>query len=119
MAVYEAAWEKGLKTTYYLHMKPRHTAEQSTVKVNKASVLGKTGFGAIKAKLAEADRAALPPAPPVESPISPDSLSRPTAVEVPVAQAEPEKPKYRVHNKAAQAAADGDPMEKLVCDSCQ
>ena len=25
-----------MKTTYYLHMKPRHTAEQSTVKVNKA-----------------------------------------------------------------------------------
>jgi ribonucleoside-diphosphate reductase alpha chain len=25
-----------VKTTYYLHMKPRHTAEQSTVKVNKS-----------------------------------------------------------------------------------
>jgi len=34
--VYAKAWEMGVKTTYYLHMKPRHTAEQSTVKVNKA-----------------------------------------------------------------------------------
>lgn len=121
MAIYEAAWEKGLKTTYYLHMKPRHTAEQSTVKVNKASVLGKTGFGAIKAKLAASDAAeaaAAAPAPqPVESPISPDSLSRPATVEVPVAEAE--KPKYRVHNRAAQKGPDGDPMEGMVCDSCQ
>ncbi len=36
MDLYAAAWERGVKTTYYLHMKPRHTAEQSTVKVNKA-----------------------------------------------------------------------------------
>jgi ribonucleoside-diphosphate reductase alpha chain len=119
MAVYEAAWEKGLKTTYYLHMKPRHTAEQSTVKVNKAAVLGKTGFGAIRARLAAADAANAPAPQPVESPISPDSLARPAAVEVPVEVASAEKAKYRVHDRAAQAAADGDPMEKMVCDSCQ
>lgn len=35
-ALYAGAWERGLKTTYYLHVKPRHTAEQSTVRVNKA-----------------------------------------------------------------------------------
>ena len=35
--IYSAAWRKGVKTTYYLHVKPRHTAEQSTVKVNKAA----------------------------------------------------------------------------------
>jgi hypothetical protein len=29
-------------------MKPRHTAEQSTVKVNKAQAMGKMGFGAIR-----------------------------------------------------------------------
>ena len=34
--IYTAAWKRGLKTTYYLHVKPRHTAEQSTVKVNKS-----------------------------------------------------------------------------------
>lgn len=46
MKIYQRAWEQGLKTTYYLHMKPRHSAEQSTAKVNKASALGKRGFGA-------------------------------------------------------------------------
>jgi len=51
--IYAAAWKKGLKTTYYLHVKPRHTAEQSTVKVNKAEALSgsgprKTGFGFAK-----------------------------------------------------------------------
>lgn len=51
--IYMAAWKKGLKTTYYLHVKPRHTAEQSTVKVNKAeSISGggprKAGFGFAK-----------------------------------------------------------------------
>ncbi len=45
--IYSTAWEKGLKTTYYLHMKPRHTAEQSTVAVNKAQKIGKVGFGAL------------------------------------------------------------------------
>ncbi len=47
MNIYHTAWKKGVKTTYYLHMKPRHTAEQSTVRVNKAEILGKRGFGAI------------------------------------------------------------------------
>lgn len=50
MAVYIKAWEKGLKTTYYLHMKPRHSAEQSTVAVNKAATIGKSGFGAAVAR---------------------------------------------------------------------
>jgi ribonucleoside-diphosphate reductase alpha chain len=44
MDIYSSAWERGVKTTYYLHMKPRHTAEQSTVKVNKAEeISGGTG----------------------------------------------------------------------------
>ncbi len=47
MKIYMTAWEKGVKTTYYLHMKPRHTAEQSTVKVNKSEMTGKRGFGAV------------------------------------------------------------------------
>jgi ribonucleoside-diphosphate reductase alpha chain len=37
--IYSEAWKRGVKTTYYLHMKPRHTAEQSTVKVNKAETI--------------------------------------------------------------------------------
>ncbi|MDB5259306.1 MAG: ribonucleoside-diphosphate reductase, alpha subunit, partial [Candidatus Taylorbacteria bacterium] len=47
MNIYTTAWKKGLKSTYYLHMKPRHTAEQSTTKVNKAEKMGKRGFAAV------------------------------------------------------------------------
>ncbi len=47
MKIYQSAWEKGLKSTYYLHMKPRHTAEQSTINVNKSQQTGKTGFGVL------------------------------------------------------------------------
>ena len=51
--VYMEAWKRGLKTTYYLHMKPRHQAEQSTTRVNKAETAPgggarKTGFGFAK-----------------------------------------------------------------------
>ena len=46
MNLYAAAWEKGVKTTYYLHMKPRHTAEQSTVRVNKTEKINSTGHAA-------------------------------------------------------------------------
>jgi ribonucleoside-diphosphate reductase alpha chain len=50
--IYSTAWKRGLKTTYYLHVKPRHTAEQSTVKVNKAESSDgsarKVGFGFAK-----------------------------------------------------------------------
>jgi ribonucleoside-diphosphate reductase alpha chain len=49
--IYSTAWKKGLKTTYYLHVKPRHQAEQSTVKVNKAETGAgprKAGFGFAK-----------------------------------------------------------------------
>ncbi len=55
--VYMAAWKRGLKTTYYLHVKPRHTAEQSTVKVNKAETSAggprKAGFGFAKKQTVE------------------------------------------------------------------
>jgi ribonucleoside-diphosphate reductase alpha chain len=47
MKIYNTAWEKGLKSTYYLHMKPRHTAEQSTTNVNKSAKMGRVGFGAL------------------------------------------------------------------------
>jgi ribonucleoside-diphosphate reductase alpha chain len=50
MAIYSGAWKRGVKTTYYLHMKPRHTAEQSTVKVNKAETINSSGEGAAPKK---------------------------------------------------------------------
>jgi ribonucleoside-diphosphate reductase alpha chain len=48
MSIYTGAWKRGVKTTYYLHMKPRHTAEQSTVKVNKAEQINDSGTAAPK-----------------------------------------------------------------------
>ena len=61
MSIYTGAWKRGVKTTYYLHMKPRHTAEQSTVKVNKSEKINssgglgapKKGFGAAAPASAE------------------------------------------------------------------
>ena len=83
--VYMTAWRKGLKTTYYLHMKPRHTAEQSTTVVNKAEMTGKRGFAAIKNAAAgvPADAVASPLTVSVQSPITAQEQ-----VAVPVAKAE-------------------------------
>ena len=53
MDIYTTAWKKGLKSTYYLHMKPRHTAEQSTTKVNKAEKMGKRGFATVATAMKE------------------------------------------------------------------
>ncbi len=47
MSIYMNAWQKGVKSTYYLHMKPRHTAEQSTTHVNKAEKTGHRGFAGV------------------------------------------------------------------------
>ena len=53
--IYMQAWKRGLKTTYYLHVKPRHQSEQTTVKSNKAEKIAaesggrKVGFGFAKA----------------------------------------------------------------------
>lgn len=33
--IYMEAWKRGLKTTYYLHVKPRHQSEQQTISVEK------------------------------------------------------------------------------------
>ncbi len=60
MEIYFAAWERGVKTTYYLHMKPRHTAEQSTVRVNKSESIDRGaqsrgfGFGGTSGRTASA-----------------------------------------------------------------
>jgi ribonucleoside-diphosphate reductase alpha chain len=69
MDIYMSAWERGVKTTYYLHMKPRHTAEQSTVKVNKSEEIGsgapRKGFGsASSAPVVEASAPVAPAAAP-------------------------------------------------------
>ena len=93
--LYAAAWRMGVKTTYYLHMMPRHTAEQSTVKVNKnaASVPSggpRRGFGAA--------RTATAPAP------APDVVVPADVAELDVVDGQ---------------ACPIDPQERLQCDSCQ
>ncbi|MES2470770.1 MAG: ribonucleoside-diphosphate reductase subunit alpha [Patescibacteria group bacterium] len=92
MKIYSTAWEKGLKSTYYLHMKPRHSAEQSTVRVNKSEKMGRRGFGGVmSAPVAEEKVEEVPvldimsqPLPLEASPFNPA-----TYVEEPVAQAAP------------------------------
>src|SRR3989338_8843580 len=67
MNVYSTAWDKGLKTTYYLHMKPRHSAEQSTTVVNKREALGKKGFAVLFEKKEEAKEEVAAPIPVLSS----------------------------------------------------
>jgi ribonucleoside-diphosphate reductase alpha chain len=96
MNIYSAAWKKGLKTTYYLHMKPRHTAEQSTVRVNKGEKLGKIGFAALRVKKQTADTS-------VEETI----VAVEEKIEEPITPLE--KPKI----------CPVDPQDRLQCDDCQ
>ena len=54
--IYTEAWKRGLKTTYYLHVKPRHQSEQTTVASNKSDKIKaesggrKVGFGFARGK---------------------------------------------------------------------
>lgn len=100
MDIYSTAWKKGLKSTYYLHMKPRHTAEQSTTKVNKAVSIGKAGFGAFKQKMGQVAN------------IEQKEVINQESVESNVT------PGVKV---AVMSNVDGpeDPQDKFVCDSCQ
>ena len=90
MKIYSTAWEKGVKTTYYLHMKPRHTAEQSTVAVNKAKKIGKVGFASVASALLVPEASEQPPrafAMPLQTTItslSTDLSTEALATEVPV-----------------------------------
>jgi ribonucleoside-diphosphate reductase alpha chain len=93
MNIYSKAWKLGVKTTYYLHMKPRHTAEQSTIKVNKAAAIGKTGFAALKKSAPKVDTSA-------------------EATEV-------KKEEVVAKKDDAANVCPVDPQERLQCDSCQ
>ena len=101
--LYQAAWDLGVKTTYYLHMMPRHQAEQSTVKVNKAEELrptsGSGGAAPARRGFGAARRPAVAPA------------ATPAPVVVPTATVQ--------LDLADGTACPVDPMERLQCDSCQ
>lgn len=122
MRIYEAAWEKGVKTTYYLHMKPRHTAEQSTVAVNKAAVIGKKGFSAI-AGLSTASAWKAPAATPVEHSEAVTvamKMPEPAAVAVKVPQQELKQAEtVRTVEQNGFNVYYADPAEANVCDGCQ
>jgi ribonucleoside-diphosphate reductase alpha chain len=98
--LYAAAWRMGVKTTYYLHMMPRHTAEQSTVKVNKAESSTPAG-GAVRRGFGAAKPAArgLGAVVVAEHEVVPDEV-----VELEVVDG---------------AACPVDPQERLNCESCQ
>ncbi|MCX6407044.1 MAG: ribonucleoside-diphosphate reductase subunit alpha [Propionibacteriales bacterium] len=102
--LYAAAWRMGVKTTYYLHMMPRHTAEQSTVKVNKAEAVtpqgaatsSGRGFGARRGFGAATAAPAPAPAPVA---VVPDEIQELDVVDG--------------------SACPIDPQERLQCESCQ
>ena len=99
MDIYTTAWKKGLKTTYYLHMKPRHTAEQSTVAINKREQLGKKGFGAVATE-------------------EPHKAASPFREVAHVPATHPDKKTVPV-GATYEDLINADPQEKFICDSCQ
>ena len=95
-SIYSDAWEKGLKSTYYAHVKPRHNAEQSTVTVNKRETLGRKGFAALQST-------------PTPSPI---------ATEETVQVVKP-KISYAMADGGISETVPEDPSLLNQCDSCQ
>ena len=134
MEIYSAAWEKGLKTTYYLHMKPQHTAEQSTISVNKSTAIGKSGFGALFAKTSQAETP-VPEAIVKEEIASLEAVAKEVVAEQPPAkiseraEAEPVKSEKKELPKtpAPFAPVSGqlkiilpdDPQDANLCEGCE
>ncbi len=110
MKIYTAAWEKGLKTTYYLHMKPKHSAEQSTTRVNKSESMGKKGFaGIFKAKEET----------PVEAPVITQTTTIDIIEETVVKVETPYQPKAPSNTPQFVVHLPEDPMDALLCEGCQ
>ncbi|HEY4516201.1 MAG TPA: ribonucleoside-diphosphate reductase subunit alpha [Candidatus Paceibacterota bacterium] len=144
MKIYANAWEKGLKTTYYLHMKPRHTAEQSTVNVNKSQKMGRVGFAAIAQRMAEKakdeqlgfaaplQKSLVPDNSPVEIPIFsqvtaipvPDLIPAPVSVQIPLEKVSFNiKPRETVEVSTPvqkyNVIAPEDPGAENICIGCE
>lgn len=117
MNIYTTAWDKGLKTTYYLHMKPRHSAEQSTTAVNKAQALGKKGFAAIREKqITVGDNNNNVIEIEIENSVVNISPASQVKTEELVKVAPLINP---VINKDITEDINEDPQEKFLCESCQ
>ena len=134
MSIYQAGWRKGLKTFYYLHMKQRHTAEQSTARVNKSEGIanGRSfGFGKFKPI-----SAAAPQPPAIEIPLPEPRPQTATPISVaqkmaeimnalapmpPLSEGEGKRvpPDSETSGVRVEDACPVDPMERLKCDSCQ
>ena len=110
--LYAAAWKMGVKTTYYLHMMPRHTAEQSTVKVNKNETTGGASSGAPRRGFGAAA-----PAPSAAPARGFGGVAAPVAEAPPVVPAEVDE--LDQVDIVDGAACPIDPQERLQCDSCQ
>lgn len=123
--IYSTAWKKGLKSTYYLHMKPQHNAEQSTVSVNKQELTGKKGFAAMRGSNGNvASIVTSAHANPDNSSITVDVEATITAPEgayehahaAPIVSAVVAKPAHKI----VDARDFGeDPSAANICDSCQ
>jgi len=134
MSIYQAGWRKGLKTFYYLHMKQRHTAEQSTARVNQSEGIanGRSfGFGKFKPI-----SAAAPQPPAIEIPLPEPRPQTATPISVaqkmaeimnalapmpPLSEGEGKRvpPDSETSGVRVEDACPVDPMERLKCDSCQ
>lgn len=140
MDIYYTAWRKGLKTTYYLHMKPRHTAEQSTVVVNKSEKLGKTGFASVFKVLVEPAILANPEIvekfadqqdqivdqKPLVIPVDQTSKQIFSKVQTQISLKEEVKEQLKDHfhtkiidGKVYKIHLPSDPQENFTCDGCQ
>ncbi len=126
MDIYFTAWKKGLKSTYYLHMKPRHSAEQSTVTVNKSSALGKTGFASAFTKISPT----VIPAKETVAQRHPRESGDPEFVHKQQNMRNPLDSPFQGNDtkKTTEKIIDGkvykvhgpsDPQEQYTCDSCQ
>ncbi len=117
MNIYTTAWDKGLKTTYYLHMKPRHSAEQSTTTVNKAEALGKRGFAVLRDKVAVTEKI-------VEDKVTEIKIEEEVEVASFVPQPSPiTSPMAQMASSVAVNTSHihlpEDPNDALLCEGCQ
>ncbi|MDQ3245151.1 MAG: ribonucleoside-diphosphate reductase subunit alpha [bacterium] len=121
MNIYTTAWDKGLKTTYYLHMKPRHTAEQSTTTVNKAELTGKKGFATLKMKDIKTKESEIKEDNSINTNISSNiiierNIETPTPALATPIQKEIITEKIQKLNNVY---LPEDPNDKFLCESCQ
>ena len=125
MAVYTNAWQKGLKTTYYLHMKPKHTAEQSTVSVNKATAIGKSGFASLFSDrtmpVAKKEEVVVTDTVAVETTVTPTQIKETITETVTIEQ--PVKAPFASVAPAMKPmpklVLPDDPQNALICEGCE